>query len=91
MISQFKIGDIITIPEVSIKQEVTNGPLFHGALGMLGRISSSVGIFVEARYVFRSSTGKTTISDMNLGVRSESFSINLDTFLARVGLRYFFE
>ena len=51
VVSSFRMGDIVTVPEVSITQKVRSGIGFQGGGGVLFRIAESIGIFIEGLYV----------------------------------------
>ncbi|MFP4082843.1 MAG: outer membrane beta-barrel protein [Candidatus Aminicenantes bacterium] len=87
--SHFDIGEYVTIPEVTINQKVENGPALQAGLGGWFRVSKRWAVFAEALYLYRKTDGKTIITDLNLGVTEDSFSLNMSASLLRVGIRYF--
>jgi len=86
--TRFEMGAIVTLPEVSIRQKLENGPFLTAGLGATAGVLPSLGVFVEAGYLGRRAGGTTTISDMNFGVRTEKFQVSLDVFFIQVGLEY---
>lgn len=86
----FKIKDIITIPEVTITQKIENGLSLHAGLGALVQILDRLDLFGEALYLYRKGDGQTTISDMNKGTTYEDFSLDMSAFLFRLGIKYRF-
>jgi hypothetical protein len=87
--THFRMDDLITIPEITISQEVMGGLCFHAGVGALVKISKSFGLVGEGVCLFRKSEGVTTITDMNFGFSSEEFSVRLNTILFQVGIVYF--
>lgn len=87
--SNFEIGDIITIPEISINQKVENGISFYCGAGGRIKFTSNLALLTEITYLFRDATGETTITDMNFGVSKEGFSIDMSSLVLRVGIKYF--
>ena len=86
--SRFNLGDIITIPEITLNQKIDSGP--GGKLGAgieidLGKRLSIVG---EVSYFFSRVKGETTIQDMNFGVSVEEFTFGLSALIVHVGLKY---
>ena len=86
----FKLKDIITIPEITITQKVENGLGFQAGLGAQVKILDRLSIFGEALYLYHKAEGITTISDLNFGTTTEEFSLNTSTSLIRLGIRYIF-
>ena len=86
----FKIGDIVKIPEITISQKVENGPALHAGLGGQVHVMGKLAIFAEALYLYREAKGKTTISDMNFGTSSEEFSLDMSALLFLMGIKYYF-
>jgi hypothetical protein len=89
VVSTYRMGEIFSIPEVTIMQKLKSGIGFQGGAGVMFRISESIGLFVEGLFIGRNATGTTTVRDLNLGLSSEDFSLNLNTLTVRVGLKYF--
>lgn len=87
--TNFKMEDYISIPEVTITQEINNGLSFHFGTGVNLKVTDSLALFTEILYLYRKAKGETTISDMNFGVNSEEFSLNLSSFLFQIGIKYF--
>ena len=87
--SDFKIKNLITIPEVRISQKIDNGPALQAGLGsqllMLRRLS----FFAEALYIYRKAEATTTISDLNFGLSEEKFTLNMSTFFVSLGIKYY--
>lgn len=89
--THFRMDDVITIPEITISQEVASGLCLHVGLGALVKITKSFGLLAEGVYCSRKSKGVTTISDMNFGSSSEEFSVRLHTVFFQVGIISFFD
>jgi len=85
----FAVTDIITIPEVTIHQDIKNGPFFQGGLGVDIAISRALGVFAEAISFHRKTTGVTTITDLNYGTSTNEFRLNLQAWMFQIGVRYF--
>jgi len=87
--THFEIKDLITIPEVSIDQEVSNGISFHAGAGSLLKINQRLALYGEACFLLIKGDGITTFTDMNRGVSTENFSLNLDSFVFCLGIKYY--
>lgn len=87
--NSFKIGEYITIPEVKITQKIEAGPAFQAGLGSQILISRKLALFAEAFYLYRQAEGTTTISDMNFGLSSEKFTLNMSSFFIGLGIKYY--
>lgn len=87
--SHFEMEDLITIPEVSVDQEVHDGISFHAGAGSFLRINDNLALYVEACFLYRMGEGITTITDMNLGESKESFSLNLSSLVLSFGIKYY--
>jgi len=88
--SSFKVGQYISIPEVTFRQKIENGPAVLFGVGTTIRIVKNLFLFGEGKYLYRQAAGKTIITDMNLGTLTEEFSVNLSSFIFHLGARYFF-
>jgi outer membrane protein W len=86
----FKLEDIITIPELTITQKIDNGLSLHAGLGAVIQISEKLSFFGEALYFYRKADATTTRSDLNLGTTTEKFSIDTSASIIRLGLKYLF-
>lgn len=86
----FKLKDIVTIPEITITQKVENGLGFQAGLGAQVQISDRLSLFGEALYLYRKAEGTTTTFDLNFGTTIEEFSLDTSTSLIRLGIRYLF-
>ncbi|MDH4217962.1 MAG: hypothetical protein OEY18_02005 [Candidatus Aminicenantes bacterium] len=91
VITRFKMENIITLPEITIDQKIKNGLCVHAGAGTDVRISESCSVTAEGFYFSRKTKGTTTISDMNVGVTSEEFSVRLNAFIFQIGVKYFFK
>lgn len=87
--AHLKIEDSITIPEVSIDQEVNDGISFHAGVGSLLRINKDISLFGEACFLYRKGEGITTITDMNTGESTENFPLNLNSLVFSIGIKYY--
>ncbi len=87
--TSFIMKDIITIPEITIGQCVKNGPCLQCGLGIDVTISHTWGVFTEAVYFYRESTGITTITDLNFGTNTKEFPVNLRSWIFQIGIKYF--
>jgi outer membrane protein W len=86
--SRFRLGDIITIPEISLSQKIESGPGGKIGLGMVMDLTENVSLVGEASYLFRVAQAKTTVQDLNFGLSVEDFTVNLNTFILHLGFRY---
>ena len=87
--SNFEMEDPITIPEVSIDQEVNNGMSFHAGAGSFLRINNHISLYAEACFLYRKGDVTTTITDMNFGESTENFSLNLSCLSLCLGVKYY--
>lgn len=87
--AHFKMEDIITIPEVSINQEVNNGISFHAGAGSLFRINHHFALYGEVCFFYRKGEGKTITTDINKGVSTENFFLNFNSFILSIGIKYY--
>jgi len=86
----FKMGAYASIPEVKIEQRIENGLSFYFGFGARTDLTSKMSLFSEVSYLPRTASAKTIFTDMNRGVSSEDFEVNLRTIHLKFGLRYFF-
>lgn len=86
----FRLGDIITIPEITITQSVANRPAIQVGIGGQRRIWERLALYIETLYLYTKSKGVTTITDLNFGVQTEEFSLDLSTLVIKLGIRYQF-
>lgn len=83
--------DIITIPEITIDQSVKDGPCLQAGFGIDVPISRSFGVFAEAFYFYRKTSGITTITDFNFGKSTREFPVTLSAWIFQIGVKYFIE
>lgn len=88
--SNFQIEDFITIPEITIDQEVDDGMGFQAGAGSLMKLTKQLALYGELEYLYRKGTGTTLITDMNRETTRENFSLSLNALLLRIGFNYFF-
>jgi len=88
--SSFKIGQYISIPEVTIRQKIASGPGALLGVGAAVSIVKNLFLFGEAKYLYRQAKGKTIITDMNRGTLTEEFSVDLGSFILHSGIKYYF-
>ena len=86
--SSVKMDDIITIPEVTISQDVKNGLGFQVGAGTSIQMSRNISVFGEFLYTRRKTEGVTKINDMNFGLSQEEFAVNLSSLSVSLGLRF---
>jgi opacity protein-like surface antigen len=89
--STFEIGEYYSIPELTINQEIHNGVGFHVGGGGDILLTDNWALFGSLTYLFRKTNGETRYTDMNLGVRTEEFSVSLNSFILKVGIKYFLD
>lgn len=87
--ASFKMGEYISIPEISISQKVDSGMGLHGGMGAEFLLRKNVSLYAEASYLFRKASGVTTITDMNFGVTRGDFSLSLNSLIFRLGIKYY--
>lgn len=90
VVTEFEIGEYITIPEVTLNQKVENGPGLHFGIGTDFGLTENLALFTEGIYLVRKTEAETTFTDMNFGVTTEKFSISLDSLVFQIGIKYFF-
>jgi len=88
--TKFKIGPVISIPEVKINQTIENGPAYYLGIGARIPFTRWVSFCGEVSYLVRKGPGKTIIKDMSLGTSEEAMVINLKTVFVKFGLKLFF-
>lgn len=86
--NNFRMGNVFTIPEVSISQKLNNGFGFHGGGGLRYGITGRISLHMDALFIFRKARGTTTINDMNLGISRETFTELLNAVVFRIGIIY---
>jgi hypothetical protein len=89
--SSFAMQDIVTIPEITIDQDIKSGPIFQGGFGIDVHISRTLGVFAEAGSFRRKTTGVTTITDLNSGTMTQEFPINLNAWIFQIGIKCLIE
>lgn len=85
---RFKLGDIFTIPEITISQKLKNGPGGKIGLGFEANLNESVSIVLEFYYFYMTTQATTTVEDMNFGSSAENFRVNLNSLIVHLGFRY---
>jgi len=90
IVSRFRIGTYVSIPEVRIDQSVESGWALFGGLGANLALSRSVVFYFEASYLRRSLPGTTVTHDQNLGDSSSSITANLRHVFLKAGLKLSF-
>lgn len=88
--TKFKIGPVISIPEVKINQTIESGPAYYFGIGARIPFTRWVSFCSEVSYLVRTAPGKTIIRDMNLGISEEAIVVNLKTVFVKFGLKLFF-
>jgi len=88
--TKFEIGEYIKIPEVTINQKVKNGLGLHFGGGADFSLTDQLALFAEGIYLARKAKAETIITDMNFGFSTEEFTINLDSLIFQMGIKYFF-
>jgi hypothetical protein len=56
--------------------------------GLEFRARKNINLAAEVSYLFRHAAGQTIVSDMNFGITTQEFSLNLNSLLFKVVLRY---
>ncbi|MBD3414928.1 MAG: hypothetical protein GF421_10920 [Candidatus Aminicenantes bacterium] len=87
--THFEMEDIVTIPEVSISQNVKNGISFHAGAGSLFRMKKNLAFYAEVCFFYRRGKATTTMEDMNFGRSTEDFNLNLNSLAFSIGIKYF--
>lgn len=87
--ANFKVGSIVTIPEVTITQKVSNGLGLHLGAGSSVKLTRNLALFGEAAYLYRKGGAETVITDMNFGISREKFDVDLSSTAFRFGIKYF--
>lgn len=87
----FAMQDIVTIPEITIDQDIRSEPFFQGGFGIDVHISRTIGVFAEASSFRRKTTSVTTITDLNLGTMIHEFPINLNAWILQIGIKCLIE
>jgi opacity protein-like surface antigen len=88
--SKFRIGSVMTPPEVTIDQTVRSGWAAHLGLGARFRISDFWSFFSEIDYLIRTAPAQTIVRDLNSGVSKDDIWVNLHVVLLKFGGRFSF-
>lgn len=88
--SSFRLGELNKLPELEISQELKNGWGAHAGLGLEVKVKERFAFYLEGLYALRQTNCVTTLNDMNLGISKETFSVDLNSWQIRLGLRYFY-
>jgi opacity protein-like surface antigen len=88
--SKFRIGSLITIPEVSIDQTVRSGWAAELGVGARFWISDFWSFFSEIDYLIRTAPAQTIVRDLNSGISKDDIWVNLHVVLLKFGLRISF-
>jgi len=89
--NRFQMEGMVTIPEVTISQKVDDDWGFIVGIGVEWRLKGEQAtLFGEINYLTCSPPGVTSINDMNFGRREERFSVDLNSWQLRLGIRYFY-
>ncbi len=88
--SSFRIEDLIKLPEVEVSQNLENGWGVHAGLGLEMKVRGQFAFYLEGLYALRQTNCVTTLNDMNLGISKETFSVDLNSWQVRLGIRYFY-
>lgn len=89
--NRFQMEEMVTIPEVTISQKVDDDWGFVAGAGVEWRLrGKQVTVFGEANYISCAPPGVTSINDMNFGRREERFSVDLNSWQLKFGIRYFY-
>jgi hypothetical protein len=90
IVSRFRIGAYLSIPEVTIEQRVENGWAFFGGLGANLALSKTFDFYIEMSYMRRSLPAVTIVHDTNLGNSETSLTANLRHVFLKMGLKFYF-
>ena len=87
--SSFRMGDIVTIPEITLSQKVSNSPGGEAGAGIQLKVSEQVFLSADVSFLYSKTSGTTTIQDLNFGTTTEDFSLVLSTLVFRLGIKFF--
>jgi hypothetical protein len=90
IVSSFRIGPYVSVPEVKIEQRVDSGWAFFAGLGADLALSTNLGFYFEASYMRGSLPATTIYHDMNLGDSESRITSNLRHVFLKMGLKLSF-
>jgi len=88
--TRFRIGPIVTDPEVTIEQNVRSGGAGFIGFGAAWRLTALWEFFSEMDYLIRTAPGRTVVRDLNQGVSTEDIWVNLHVVYWKFGFRILF-
>jgi outer membrane protein W len=88
--SRFFQGGYISIPEVTVSQKVKSGIGYVLGLGADIRIESHLFLSPEILHLWRKAEGETTYYYWGSVYLIRKFTVDLDSAILRIGLRYVF-
>ncbi len=88
--SRFFQGPYGSFPEETISQKVKNGIGYVLGLGADIRNESPIFVFTEILYLWRRAEGETTYYYLGSVYLIRHFTVDLDSVMLRIGLRYIF-
>ena len=90
LFSKFRIGSLLTIPEVTIDQRIQSGWAGQLGVGACFALSNLWSFFSEFNYLLRTAPAQTIVRDMNLGVSTDDIWVNLHVVLLKFGFKFSF-
>lgn len=88
--ARFEMGPYISIPEVTIDQEIENGPAPYLGIGARLALTRNLSFTSEAAYLARTARARTIFRDMNFGTTAQELTANLRTVFLKFGLQLWF-
>ncbi len=88
--TRFRIGPIITIPEITVEQNVRSGVAGFVGFGASWRLTALWEFFSEMDYLIRTAPGRTVVRDLNHGVSTADIWVNLRVVYLKFGFRILF-
>lgn len=90
IVSRFRIGTNVSVPEVEIEQSVDRGLALFGGLGANLALARNMVFFFEMSYLRRSLPVTTTTHDLNLGDTESRITANLRHVFMKFGAKLYF-
>ena len=90
VVTSFRMGSYVAVPEVKIEQRVADGLAFFGGLGANLSLAKDLVFFCEASYLRRSLPGTTVTHDLNFGDSEARITANLRHVFWKFGAKFYF-
>jgi outer membrane protein W len=86
--ASYRMEDLFTIPEITLSQKVENSPGGQLGAGIQLKMSKRIFLSVDASFFYSKASATTTIQDLNLGTKTENFSLILKAIIIQLGFKF---